>query len=66
MNDSTFHAVVDTLEKLIHDLQLTPSEVREAAMYACVRVESRRTVPMPVPFDANSEALRRRPDQEPR
>jgi hypothetical protein len=41
-NDATFHAVVTMLEKLIEDMQLAPSEVREAAMYAVYRCECRR------------------------
>ncbi|MDF2692593.1 MAG: hypothetical protein K0S65_976 [Labilithrix sp.] len=41
-NDATFHTVVDQLSKLIEDMQLSPSEVREAAMYAVYRSECRR------------------------
>ena len=41
-NDQTFHALVKNLEMLIEHLEMTPSEVREAAMYATIRVESRR------------------------
>lgn len=41
-NDVVFHAIVDTLQAAIERLELTPSEVREAAMYACSLVEMRR------------------------
>jgi hypothetical protein len=43
LSDPLFHALVASLEQAIIDLQMTPSEIREAAMYACVRVEDRRT-----------------------
>lgn len=56
MNDAAFHAVVDSLQAIILDLQLSAAEVREAAMYAAYRVEMRR-VPGPVPIArANIEA----------
>ena len=41
-HDAAFHAVVDALSRLIEDMQLSPSEVREAAMYAVYRSEVRR------------------------
>lgn len=41
-NDIDFHAMVDALEAAIEHLQLTPSELREAAMYAAIRHERRR------------------------
>ncbi len=47
-HDAMFHATVDMLTKLIEDLNLTPSEVREAAMYAANRVELRRPM-LPIP-----------------
>lgn len=40
--DPAFHAVVTMLEKVIEDMQLAPSEVREAALYAMYRCEVRR------------------------
>lgn len=39
MNDTTFHAVVDMLRVAIMKYELTPSEIREAAMLACVMQE---------------------------
>lgn len=35
-NDPVFHRVVDVLRSVISGAQLTPSEVREAAMLACI------------------------------
>jgi hypothetical protein len=45
-NDATFRHVVDALEHLIVSASLTPSEVREAAMLACIHHEMR--TPRPV------------------
>lgn len=42
MNDVAFRAVVDGLIATILHLELTPAEVREAAVYACIRVEEMR------------------------
>jgi hypothetical protein len=36
-----FRKVVDTLEALIHDAHLTPSEIREAAVLAATHYEMR-------------------------
>jgi hypothetical protein len=41
-NDVAFHAMVDALRGAIETLQLSPSEVREAAMFACYMTEMRR------------------------
>jgi hypothetical protein len=41
-NDPMVHALVDSLEKSIHDLQFTPSEIRECAMLAAIHYEQRR------------------------
>jgi hypothetical protein len=41
-NDATFHTLVDMLTQLIENMQLSASEVREAAMYAVYRQEMRR------------------------
>ncbi len=37
-NDTAFRHVVDVLQMAIGELQLTPGEVREAAVYACMRL----------------------------
>ncbi len=59
-NDPTFRTVVDTLQMVIEQLQLTPGEVREAAVYACMRVEMRRAGNYLVPLEPEfaKEALR--------
>ena len=41
-NDPRYKAVVELLAREITDLQLTPAEVRELAVFACVLVEHRR------------------------
>jgi hypothetical protein len=41
-NDSQYRMFVDHLETLIHQLHFSPSEIREMAMYACLRFEMRR------------------------
>lgn len=41
-NDPVFHSMVNALRGAIRELMLTPSEVREAAMLACVIEEERR------------------------
>lgn len=41
--DPMFRGMVDLLESQIERLNLTPLEVREAAMFACVRFEMRHT-----------------------
>jgi hypothetical protein len=40
-NDVTFKAMVDLLRSMVERLELTPSEVREAAVFACMMVEER-------------------------
>jgi hypothetical protein len=40
--DAHFRTIVDTLEALIHEASYTPTEIREAAMLAQIRYESRR------------------------
>jgi hypothetical protein len=37
--DPIYHSLCDSLEKLIIDANLTPSEVREIAMLACIHYE---------------------------
>jgi hypothetical protein len=38
-HDPTFHALVDSMVDAIINLRLTPSELRDAAMYAAIRFE---------------------------
>lgn len=50
LNDPVFNRVVNMLRGLIRDAQLTPSEIREAAMLACIHHEMEATRPMyPLP-----------------
>jgi len=44
-NDPFFHKVVDMLEAMLHEAKLTPSEVREAAVLACINYELHRKMP---------------------
>jgi hypothetical protein len=41
-NDAQVHALVDSLEHMIRNLQFTPSEVRDCAMLATIHYEQRR------------------------
>jgi hypothetical protein len=41
-NDVDYHNLVDLLESFIEKCELTPSEIREAAMLACIHYEARR------------------------
>lgn len=46
-NDAMYRSVVDALKVLILNLEMSPSEVRETAIFACILVEERR---MPKPY----------------
>jgi hypothetical protein len=48
MYDANYRMLVDMIENLIHQSQFTPSEIREASTFACIRYEMRR--PMPIMF----------------
>jgi hypothetical protein len=50
LNDPMFHALVTTMEQAMAQLQLTPSEIREAATYAAIRFESSRVASFPWPL----------------
>ena len=39
MHDIEYHFLVDLLENFIRRNQYTPSEIREAAMFACIKYE---------------------------
>ena len=39
MNDPVYSNLVETLMGLIKRLQMSPSEIREAAMFACFKLE---------------------------
>lgn len=52
--DSQFHALVKNLENIISTAQFTPSELREALMYAQIRYE--RKNPRMTTFSPDLEA----------
>lgn len=61
-NDTKFHYLVDTLAALIYKADYTPSEVREAALLACIRIEMesvRYLHVIPKPAEDAIEELRR-------
>ena len=47
-DDALFHQLVRTIEHAIENLELTPSEVRAAAMMAAFRVEQRTPFARPI------------------
>jgi len=53
--DAKFHTLVDMMEKAINECQFTPSELREAAVYAAIRHEERRIQPT-FPFKLHDSA----------
>ena len=42
MNDPTFHRMVDVIHALLVEAQMTPHEVRQAAIFACTKYEMER------------------------
>jgi len=40
-NDPEYHNIVNLIESFIERAKFTPSELREAAIYACIRYEIR-------------------------
>ena len=63
-NDNAFHVVVDQMQRIILELHLSPSELREAAMFACYLVECRhprpiRTGELTTNFDAGDRSPKR-------
>jgi len=57
LSDHWFPTLVDSLEHLIDTGKITPTEVREAAMLACINYEIRNPLPIPV-VESLEEALR--------
>jgi len=62
-SDPVFRQLVETLKGLIHQLQLTPSEIRCAAMFACILNE--RTNPATFVFLDRETIERLRRDLDP-
>ncbi len=48
LHDPHYKALVDSMMKMIRAAEFTPSEVREAAIYACIRYEQMRPRPYKV------------------
>ncbi len=53
-NDPAFHAMVDQCDMLISTLKLTPSELREAVMFAALRYDMRNPQPITMYRDAGA------------
>jgi len=66
LNDPMFHVVVDHMRTIIRSATLTPSEVREAAMTACVIEEMYNPRPPFATSDEELEIVRRALDEYPR
>lgn len=56
-NDNMFSTLVDMLQGLIMKLEMSPSEIREAAMYACYRQELMNPKPLRLEFSPEGHAL---------
>jgi len=54
-----FRAVVEMLTNAILAADLTPSDIRTAAVLACIRYEERRGFDLPVPDEERRAALTR-------
>lgn len=57
-NDQTFRQLVDCMVVLIHQLRLTPGEVRSAATFAAILHESRYPKSVYLPYDVLDEKTR--------
>lgn len=51
--DATFRHVVDALHAMVARADLTPSEIRQAAMLACIHYEMRNPAPLMVKADGD-------------
>ncbi len=57
-DDLAFRHLVDVIESCVNSMQLTPSEVREASMLACLHHEMRRTKPIEISLQTANEVQR--------
>ena len=46
LNDPIIHGMVNVMRQAIHELMLTPTELRECAMLACIIEEQNNPVPL--------------------
>jgi hypothetical protein len=60
LNDPVFHIIVDSMRGLLRSARLTPSEIREAVMLACIIEEEIRPAPPLTTSDKELEILRQR------
>ena len=60
LNDPTFHVVVDHMRAIIRSARLAPSEVREAAMLACIIEEEYSPAHPLTTSDEELDIMRRR------
>lgn len=66
MRDPLFHRLVDIMEHEIEVLRLTPTELREAAMLACIKFENRHPRPLVFgPFREQAERISAGRDEPP-
>ena len=56
-HDATFRTVVDAIEAMIHNAQITPHEARAAAVLACIHYEARNIRSLRIPIGESVAAL---------
>lgn len=56
-HDPQYHHLVEMLMNQIETLEMSPSEIREAAMFACILIEQRSTHPFVMLDRAEMERL---------
>lgn len=61
--DANFHAMVDVMIATIFKMQLTPAEMRAAAMLASIKVENMQIRPMIIKKDGTSLVEKKSPAQ---
>ena len=50
-HDPQYRQIVDLFENMLHQANFTPSEIREMAMFACIRYEMRSPTRPIMPFN---------------
>lgn len=56
-NDPVFHQLVDTMYSMIVNLKTTPTEIREAAMFAQLKFEMENPRPITISEDLLKQLL---------